>query len=238
MGAWIETEITANNKRSIISMPKKSSYFNATKCLAADRHYALLQKKGNKKMPVFKKFKRANALTRLQDADYSELMKANELIQSYIIDKPFEATFETGNVTLYVHHLPLLNINESELDESNWDLSETAKKQVKEALAKLDEYRDAVLIAYQNECCFSKNKNVEFARELLPPWIVFPLYDSVTIGWRMGTGEVYMEIFLSFVDSLTDEQKKAYAETYPMPSYMSTNRFGFNAVNHYLRQSQ
>ena len=51
----------------------------------------------------------------------------------------------------------------------------------------------------------------------------------------MGAGEEYMEIFLTYLDTLSEEQREAYFQTYPIPEYMGVNRFGYNMVNHSLR---
>lgn len=65
----------------------------------------------------------------------------------------------------------------------------------------------------------------------LPPFIVFPTYTPVTMGWRMGYGEDYEDIWTKAVLPLTknDELEKYYsqydypkwwAEGYQHPRYL------------------
>ena len=53
---------------------------------------------------------------------------------------------------------------------------------------------------------------------LLPLWVVFPDYNSVTIGWRMGPGEPYKYRWHGWWRTLTNEQKAAYKAKYPEPT--------------------
>ena len=44
-----------------------------------------------------------------------------------------------------------------------------------------------------------------------------------------------MEIFISYMESLSEEQQHVYFQTYPIPEYMKVNSFGFNMMNHNIR---
>ena len=184
-------------------------------------------------MSILQILRRSNALKYLKNADYSVLISASNQIQEYIINEKQE----TDGRVLYSHHLPLME-SELPLKNDNWDLPETDKVKIKNALKMLGEYQKAVINAYFLPLFQKNNSSVEFVHELLPPWIVFPLYDSVTMGWRMGNGEAYMKVFTSYIDALSEEQRKTYAENYPTPVYMETSRFTFNTMNYHFRRSE
>jgi hypothetical protein len=177
-------------------------------------------------MSILQNFRRSNALKYLKNTDYSVLISASNQVQEYIINEKQEI----DGTVLYSHHLPLME-SELPLKNDNWDLPETDKIKIKNALKMLGKYQKAVINAYFLQLFKKSNSPIEFIHELLPPWIVFPLYDSATIGWRIGSGEAYMKVFTSYIDTLSEEQYKAYAENYPTPVYMETSRFTFNTMN-------
>jgi hypothetical protein len=51
----------------------------------------------------------------------------------------------------------------------------------------------------------------------LPPWAAFPLYDSVTIGWRMGEGERYWIDWQKWFAALPEDRKASYQERFLEP---------------------
>lgn len=55
--------------------------------------------------------------------------------------------------------------------------------------------------------------------ELLPPWKVFddPNYEEGSLGWRMGVGEEYMEIFGNWYNKLSQERKESYKKRHKNP---------------------
>lgn len=53
---------------------------------------------------------------------------------------------------------------------------------------------------------------------MVPPWAAYPEYDAVTIGWRMGTGEVYANRWRDWYDGLSDELQSEYKRRFPPPS--------------------
>jgi hypothetical protein len=52
---------------------------------------------------------------------------------------------------------------------------------------------------------------------LLPLWAVFPHYDSVTIGWRMGEGEDYKHRWHHWYRGLSEAERQEYKRKYPPP---------------------
>lgn len=176
------------------------------------------------------------AILYLDKVDYSALIKYSERIQSFHINEKMEkgAFYQLPLLEKAIfHHLPLKDKDDDYLSSDNWDLSEEEKSEIHELLEKLNEYYDAIYIVryYTPKGKFILNGN-EFKYEVLPPWIVFPQYTAMSLGWRMGSGEEYMEIYLSYIDTLSDEQYEAYTNKYPTPEYMEVNSFGFNMMNH------
>lgn len=53
----------------------------------------------------------------------------------------------------------------------------------------------------------------------LPPFIVFPMYSSSTIGWRMGGGEWYEARWMRMISNLSEEQLKEYCDKYDYPEW-------------------
>ena len=51
----------------------------------------------------------------------------------------------------------------------------------------------------------------------------------------MGDGEAYMEIYIGFINSLTDKEFEKYNETYKQPCYMEGANFEINKINYILR---
>ncbi|MCM8531865.1 MAG: hypothetical protein NE330_11940 [Lentisphaeraceae bacterium] len=54
-------------------------------------------------------------------------------------------------------------------------------------------------------------------KDMLPLWIAYPSYNSVTIGWRMGTGELYREKWTTWFLSLPNGTRQTFIEKYPLP---------------------
>ena len=51
----------------------------------------------------------------------------------------------------------------------------------------------------------------------LPPWKAHPLIPRGSIGWRMGSGEVYLLNWLQWYSELDPSEKKAYRKLYREP---------------------
>lgn len=188
---------------------------------------------------MFEKLKRKHqykqAAAYLKNVDYADLVQTSDKVRSYCIDEEYEAF---GGVKAYSHHLPLKDKDKAFLLKDNWNITEAKAAEIEQALKILEKYSNAMI----NVCFYDKDGTVRcpsaaqsFICEVLPPWIVFPHYDAMTIGWRMGDGEAYMECFISYLEMLSREQKEAYFKTYPVPEYMEVNRFAFNFANHQAR---
>jgi hypothetical protein len=52
----------------------------------------------------------------------------------------------------------------------------------------------------------------------LPPWAAFPFYTAGTMGWRQGSGEVYLTDWFIWYNALSDERRQAYRLRFPAPS--------------------
>jgi len=52
---------------------------------------------------------------------------------------------------------------------------------------------------------------------MIPLWLAYPGYSSVTSGWRQGEGENYRRCWSSWYEALSDEQKASYQERFEAP---------------------
>ena len=50
-----------------------------------------------------------------------------------------------------------------------------------------------------------------------PPWLAYRHIECCSIGWRMGYGEYYLDQFLDWFDSLSDEEQSEYRTLFPEP---------------------
>jgi len=57
-----------------------------------------------------------------------------------------------------------------------------------------------------------ENKNI-----LLPPWLAYPKIERYSIGWRMGSGEDYMEKWSRWYQKLSAKQSADYQRLFPEP---------------------
>ena len=144
----------------------------------------------------------------LKAFDMQDLRKKGEYILSLCVDIPTDEIFAP-----VAHHLPLLNNKGMAADEENWNLSAQEKATVKMYLKELADYAEAVIAAYHNETVLADI-------EILPLWIVFPHYTATTIGWRMGLGEDYEEVYYRMMKSKDQQARTAYKVKYPVPPYM------------------
>ncbi|MGE0708617.1 MAG: hypothetical protein AB7N76_12645 [Planctomycetota bacterium] len=54
-------------------------------------------------------------------------------------------------------------------------------------------------------------------QHMLPLWAAFPGYSSVTIGWRMGTGEAYRHAWHAWYGALDNAEQARYRDRFPPP---------------------
>ena len=155
-----------------------------------------------------------------------EVINASNFVLSKCVDieMPQECYFK------YEHHLPLKtpwdkggHINNPE----DWDLSDEDLKKVKKSLKILLDYANKMchkyakysMIKNEDGSYTSKRKLLPFKENILPHWIVFPHYPATTIGWRMGAGEEYAELYYEYCMQLNDEELKSNITQYPYPKY-------------------
>ncbi len=150
----------------------------------------------------------------LKSFDMQDLRKKGEYILSLCVDIPTREIFEP-----VIHHLPLLNNNRMAVDEENWNLSVFEKATVKMCLKELADYAEAVIATYHDETFLADI-------EILPLWIVFPHYPATTLGWRMGAGEAYEEVYYRMMKSKDQQARTAYKVKYPAPPYMAMRNKG------------
>ena len=62
-------------------------------------------------------------------------------------------------------------------------------------------------------------KNDQMDHIPLPPFIVFPVYTSTTLGWRMGRGETYQHFWYKIKETHSPEEVKEYCQKYDYPSW-------------------
>lgn len=115
------------------------------------------------------------------------------------------------------HHFPLLNKEDGIAHPDNWNISSKERKMVESNLAVLADYAKEMCKCRQSGTCGYDFSNLD--SEILPPWIVFPHYSRHTIGWRMGIGESYKEIWGSYLRCLDGNNREKYKTKYPQPDY-------------------
>ena len=54
---------------------------------------------------------------------------------------------------------------------------------------------------------------------MLPLWGAYPIYNAVTIGWRMGSGEDYKYKWHAWWRTLSAEARDRYRSRYPEPDW-------------------
>lgn len=127
----------------------------------------------------------------------------------------------------YLCHLPLINEDNSWMDEDNWDLSEKRKDIIKKNIKNLEKYASYIIEIYKHNIHkkgFNKNNfNYELlykTNEVLPPWIIFPLYNNNSIYWKYDLAKDYMDAFNMYVNIMPLDNKTEYFREYPVPSYL------------------
>ncbi|NJR31962.1 MAG: hypothetical protein HC778_02645 [Chamaesiphon sp. CSU_1_12] len=75
--------------------------------------------------------------------------------------------------------------------------------------------------------------------EMVPPWEEFPDYERYTIGWRMGSGEDYLDCWYDFVEKLPDDYdtRLDYLKSHrPAPLNWCSHVFGVLSPDRKLEQ--
>ncbi len=53
--------------------------------------------------------------------------------------------------------------------------------------------------------------------KIKPPWIEYPDYEPYCLGWRMGSGEDYIDDWYGFIKNLDRNKLKKYFDKYNIP---------------------
>ena len=147
--------------------------------------------------------------------DNLRLVEISNEIQSFCVNA------KTDRRGFVYHALPLINQDKHYLSPENWDLDKKFIEEIQRKRELLGEYASEMVKKYYS----FDFEAAQPEEQLLPPWIVFPLYHSHSLGWRMGTGEVYESLFLKFFVSMPNEAREEYKKTYSVPEYME-ERYG------------
>ncbi len=174
---------------------------------------------GNKMKYLFRSH---SARIKLKSFCIAELIAESEYVQEKCVNEvhPHELFGE-----VWTHTLPLKEKEKHFLDPSNWDLPETEIEKIQGINKKLNDYALVVFDFVYGGSKIPLKEALSSVTDLLPPWIVFPLYTVSCMGWRMGNGEEYQDVYVNFIHSLTEEEFERYNEAYPVPEYIKV-RFG------------
>lgn len=173
------------------------------------------------------------------DPGLEEILKASRAISDLCINE--RETSLSGIFKGYGmirHHLPLKDKEKHYLEEENWDLTEEQAAVVKDSLKILGDYASDICDRYYDGLKKYKAYEKKFAGggsspddkdyhnivfkdyRPLPHWIVFPHYPCNSLGWRMGLGESYGEVYGKYYSTLSEAEQKEEAEKYPEPEYI------------------
>lgn len=227
--------------KKIIKILNKHNNKNVT-CKNEIRSYAEIRKeRENKELKLKREQERLiknekeknKLLPKIKKINIDLLLEKSNYIQSKCINKPI--TNKNNEICFWEHHLPLKSLKEHSLEPNNWALPENEIIKINEYQASLAEYANLLIdLWYANN-----NKPIkEFLNnylDVLSPWIVFPLYNSSTIGWRMGLGEEYIYFYTNFIRSLSEEEFRKYDANYKQPEYMFPNSFSLNLLNYDIK---
>lgn len=61
------------------------------------------------------------------------------------------------------------------------------------------------------------HKDFNMNSPMAPPWIMYPFISRFSIGWRMGSGEYYIYVFIKWFNSLNEEERQSYQKLFPEP---------------------
>lgn len=128
----------------------------------------------------------------------------NLFINEIIIDE------KTGEYRLS-HHLPY---------DKDYD-----KDMVERNIEKLKEYAEIIIYLMQHFGYKTVRETIKDPNHFLPPWYIFPMYDSYTDMWSSGIAEEYIGCYLTFLNQLPQIEKEQYRRTYPVPSYLEEDIF-------------
>lgn len=183
-------------------------------------------------MSFLEKIKTKATIKKAQNIKYDKLIQDAEYILSICVN----GIRVTENGDVFWHHsLPLKDDIQGEvqgLNEDNWDIPD--KKEVSKILSQLNDYCSIILDLFYRDNMLIMTEGIH----ILPPWFVFPLYNGNSPGWRQGSGEAYMEVYIYYLRHLSDYDFERYDKRFPTPEYMNTNMFTLNLINYNLKYNK
>lgn len=117
----------------------------------------------------------------------------------------------------WYHALPLRNEQFSSLNPLNWNLPWKVIKKILKYKSDLEYY--AKLIMYLDQHQKPITDYFDSVIEILPPYVVFPLYDSKNKHWKKGLAWIYYDIYYDMAINMSDEEIINYFTEYPEPKY-------------------
>jgi ribA/ribD-fused uncharacterized protein len=64
---------------------------------------------------------------------------------------------------------------------------------------------------------FSPSRSFSLSSPMPPPWMRYPQIPLGSIGWRMGYGESYLFTWGDWLASLSEPDRRGYAQVFPLP---------------------
>jgi hypothetical protein len=161
----------------------------------------------------------------LQKIDLKDLIEKSEFINLLCVDtypdcnncEKSEGGCQAKYNLIPQHSLPLKNKEENYLSKDNWNIPDDERRIIEKCMKPLYEYSSIVVKAFGG--AYEKPIH-EVDIEILPPWIVFPLYQPSSMVWRMGPGEDYGAVFSRMISNADKEKLRYYITHYPIPDYM------------------
>lgn len=144
-------------------------------------------------------------------------LAASKYIHGFIVNKRMQAEDGTP-LPIWWHSMPLKSWDKHYMDPDNWALPEETVTKIKIMLLELE--ARAIVIMNARQTLGEATKERFGMLHFLPPWIVFPLYHTSSLGWRMGYGEDYLQAYHEFLTTLTQAELAEYKATYPLPEYL------------------
>lgn len=149
-----------------------------------------------------------------------KLKKESQIIQSLCENSYNKEKY------IWEHHLPLKDRNASSVAPANWSLDKRTVYQIIQFLQDMDLYAYAIVKKEEKKAAI--RNIIPFLptgkKELLPPWIVFPLSTADAIHWKIGIGREYANIFEKWIGTLSEQKHNRYFCKYPKPEYLSDSR--------------
>lgn len=166
------------------------------------------------------------------DPELDEILMASKAVSDLCVN-------EIESKCYFIHHhLPLKDKGKHYLEEENWNLTKEQVSVVKDSLKVLGEYASKICDKYyyglkkyelykmkandKGKILGNKDYHDIVFKDYrpLPPWIVFPHYPVNSLGWRMGMGERYGEVYIRYYSTLSETEQKEEVEKYPYPDYI------------------